>query len=304
MEEHRDPGLGHAEAGVVLHGPEVASSNGLRSSLEHCVSDDFQGPVDVWYSHDSGESSQGSPYLPAGPRRRGREERVPRRPGGGQVVADRLQQLTGEHLDGARLIDAVLMHGRGTARVAINRNATGPELDEQKCLANLVKGLFSMYRNPATHEPRLHRTGGSVRVGRASSRSRGVQPPQSSDHYFAASLHDQDARGHGGRILPGCPSPAVLRAGSRLQGMRDQLAATQCAFRCIRQPRSTGARWSPTPVSRTSIWAWSARTRPSRWRRLCRPRALRLADDGNGHAETRRGRELSLFRTVRADEQS
>jgi hypothetical protein len=42
--------------------------------------------------------------------------------------------------------------------VAINANATGPELDEQKGLANLVKGLFSMYRNPAAHEPRLHRT--------------------------------------------------------------------------------------------------------------------------------------------------
>lgn len=73
-------------------------------------------------------------------------------------VADRLQQLTGEHLDGARLVDAVLMPGRSTAQVAINANVTGPDLDEQKGLANLVKGLFSMYRNPAAHEPRLHRT--------------------------------------------------------------------------------------------------------------------------------------------------
>lgn len=77
-------------------------------------------------------------------------------------VADRLRTLTGQGqgqgLDGARLVDAVLMPGHGTARVAINANATGPELDEQKGLANLVKGLFSMYRNPAAHEPRLHRT--------------------------------------------------------------------------------------------------------------------------------------------------
>ncbi|MFI7351849.1 TIGR02391 family protein [Streptomyces sp. NPDC049936] len=73
-------------------------------------------------------------------------------------VADRLRQLTGQGLDGARLVDAVLMPGHGTARVAINANVTGPELDEQKGLANLVKGLFSMYRNPAAHEPRLHRT--------------------------------------------------------------------------------------------------------------------------------------------------
>ncbi|MFF7535289.1 TIGR02391 family protein [Streptomyces bobili] len=31
-------------------------------------------------------------------------------------------------------------------------------MDEHKGLANLVKGLFSMYRNPAAREPRLHRT--------------------------------------------------------------------------------------------------------------------------------------------------
>lgn len=73
-------------------------------------------------------------------------------------VADRLRQLTGQGLDGARLVDSVLMPGQGTARVAINANVTSPELDEQKGLANLVKGLFSMYRNPAAHEPRLHRT--------------------------------------------------------------------------------------------------------------------------------------------------
>ncbi|MFF3459719.1 TIGR02391 family protein [Streptomyces sp. NPDC002730] len=73
-------------------------------------------------------------------------------------VGDRLQKLTGQGLDGARLVDAVLMPGQGTARVAVNTNATVPELDEQKGLANLVKGLFSMYRNPAAHEPRLHRT--------------------------------------------------------------------------------------------------------------------------------------------------
>ncbi|AIS02592.1 TIGR02391 family protein [Streptomyces glaucescens] len=43
-------------------------------------------------------------------------------------VADRLRQLSGQGLDGARLVDAVLMPGHGTARVAINANATGPEL--------------------------------------------------------------------------------------------------------------------------------------------------------------------------------
>ncbi|WP_222723529.1 TIGR02391 family protein [Streptomyces sp. MS191] len=72
-------------------------------------------------------------------------------------VADRLRRLTGEQLDGARLVDAVLMTGGGTARVAVNTGGTPTELGEQKGLANLVKGLFSMYRNPAAHDPRLHR---------------------------------------------------------------------------------------------------------------------------------------------------
>ncbi|MDX3077898.1 TIGR02391 family protein [Streptomyces sp. MI02-7b] len=72
-------------------------------------------------------------------------------------VADRLRTMTGEQLDGARLVDAVLMPGSGIARVAVNTGSTPTELDEQKGLANLVKGLFSMFRNPAAHDPRLHR---------------------------------------------------------------------------------------------------------------------------------------------------
>lgn len=46
---------------------------------------------------------------------------LPRRPGGHEVVFDRLRQLTDEQLDGSPLIDAVLMPGStGTPRVAIN----------------------------------------------------------------------------------------------------------------------------------------------------------------------------------------
>ncbi|MGW0079905.1 TIGR02391 family protein [Streptomyces cellulosae] len=86
------------------------------------------------------------------------QEPLPRQLEAVKSVADRLRQLTGQGLDGARLVDAVSMPGHGTAQVAINANVTGPELDEQKGLANLVKGLCSMYRNPAAHEPRLHRT--------------------------------------------------------------------------------------------------------------------------------------------------
>lgn len=72
-------------------------------------------------------------------------------------VADRLRQMTGEQLDGARLVDAVLMPGGGKPKVAVNTGSTPTELDEQKGFANLVKGVFSMYLNPVAHDPRLNR---------------------------------------------------------------------------------------------------------------------------------------------------
>ncbi|MEV7318388.1 TIGR02391 family protein [Streptomyces microflavus] len=68
-------------------------------------------------------------------------------------VSDRLRRLTGEQLDGARFVDAVLMPGGGTARVALNTGSTPTELHEQKGIANLVKGLFSMYRTPGCTAP-------------------------------------------------------------------------------------------------------------------------------------------------------
>ncbi|MFH8692712.1 TIGR02391 family protein, partial [Streptomyces anulatus] len=57
-----------------------------------------------------------------------------------------------------RLVDAVLMPGAaGAPRVAINTGVTATERDEQKGFASLIKGLSSMYRNPAAHDPRLNR---------------------------------------------------------------------------------------------------------------------------------------------------
>lgn len=73
-------------------------------------------------------------------------------------VADRLRKMTGHHLDGNRLVDAVLTAGQnGTPSVAINAHRTPSELDEQKGFANIVRGLFSMYRNPVAHDPRINR---------------------------------------------------------------------------------------------------------------------------------------------------
>ena len=63
------------------------------------------------------------------------------------LVADYLEFLAGLSL------------GRtGTPRLAINSLATQTEKDEQSGLANLVKGMVGMYRNPTAHDPRLRRS--------------------------------------------------------------------------------------------------------------------------------------------------
>ena len=73
-------------------------------------------------------------------------------------VADRIRTLTGVSGDGSPLVDATLAPGRrGTPRIAINNNATISEGDEQKGFANLCRGLFSMFRNPIAHDPRINR---------------------------------------------------------------------------------------------------------------------------------------------------
>lgn len=73
-------------------------------------------------------------------------------------IADRLRSMTGEHGDGASLVDATLALGKvGKPRVAINTLTTVTERDEQKGFVNIVKGVFSMYRNPTAHDPRISR---------------------------------------------------------------------------------------------------------------------------------------------------
>jgi uncharacterized protein (TIGR02391 family) len=60
--------------------------------------------------------------------------------------------------DGAVLVDATLMLGQaGVPRVAINTLSSQTERDEQKGFANLIKGVFGMYRNPTAHDPRINR---------------------------------------------------------------------------------------------------------------------------------------------------
>lgn len=74
-------------------------------------------------------------------------------------VFDRLRTSTGASGDGAALVDAALSLGKsGTPVLAINALLTQTERDEQTGLANLIKGLGGLYRNPTAHDPRLNRS--------------------------------------------------------------------------------------------------------------------------------------------------
>lgn len=68
-------------------------------------------------------------------------------------IADKLRVKSGLSEDGARLVDAALC---GAApRLAINDLITEGQRSEQSGFANLVKGVFGMFRNPTAHEARL-----------------------------------------------------------------------------------------------------------------------------------------------------
>ncbi|WP_367881078.1 TIGR02391 family protein [Streptomyces sp. P3] len=70
-------------------------------------------------------------------------------------VTDRLRQLTDQRLDGARLVDAVVMPGQGTARVAINANATGPTRSSPGQVGQLHPTVRGSAR-PPRQEPPAH----------------------------------------------------------------------------------------------------------------------------------------------------
>lgn len=74
-------------------------------------------------------------------------------------VAQRLRDLSGHPGDGAELVDAVLSRGKAARPVlAVNPGRTETERGEQTGFANLVKGVFGLYRNPVAHDPRVRRT--------------------------------------------------------------------------------------------------------------------------------------------------
>jgi len=69
-------------------------------------------------------------------------------------VADKLRGLARTTGDGSPLVDATCSLASGP-RIAFNSLATEWERSEQTGVATLMKGLFSTFRNPAAHAPRV-----------------------------------------------------------------------------------------------------------------------------------------------------
>jgi uncharacterized protein (TIGR02391 family) len=68
-------------------------------------------------------------------------------------IADKIRQRTGLSEDGAALIDRALCGD--IPMLAINPLQTESQKSEQKGFANLLKGVFGMFRNPTAHEARI-----------------------------------------------------------------------------------------------------------------------------------------------------
>lgn len=69
-------------------------------------------------------------------------------------VADKMRTKTGLADDGSTLVDRAL--GGVPPMLAINPLHTESEKSEQKGFANLVRGVFGMFRNTTAHEARIH----------------------------------------------------------------------------------------------------------------------------------------------------
>ena len=69
-------------------------------------------------------------------------------------IADKLRDRTGLGDDGTILVDRAL--GGNPPMLVINGFNSESEKGEQRGFANLVKGVFGMFRNPTAHAPRIH----------------------------------------------------------------------------------------------------------------------------------------------------
>jgi len=71
-------------------------------------------------------------------------------------VAEKIREKTGLTLDGADLVDKAFGLGpTNTPKLAFNSLQTESEQSEHKGFANLLKGLFGMFRNVTAHVPKI-----------------------------------------------------------------------------------------------------------------------------------------------------
>ena len=68
-------------------------------------------------------------------------------------IADRLREITGVSDDGAPLVNNTF--STNTPLIKINDLVTETERSEHIGLSNVIKGVFSLIRNPTAHEPKL-----------------------------------------------------------------------------------------------------------------------------------------------------
>ena len=69
-------------------------------------------------------------------------------------AAQKIRDRTGIESDGSSLVDQAL--SIRAPRLALNTLMTESEESEQKGFANLLKGVFGLFRNVAAHAPKIH----------------------------------------------------------------------------------------------------------------------------------------------------
>lgn len=70
---------------------------------------------------------------------------------------DRMRTMTGETSDGGALVDAALSFKNRVPLLALSKLTDESEQSEQRGFANMLKGIYGMYRNPLAHEARARR---------------------------------------------------------------------------------------------------------------------------------------------------
>ncbi|WP_433207076.1 TIGR02391 family protein [Dactylosporangium sp. CS-047395] len=71
-------------------------------------------------------------------------------------VSDRLREMTGLQLDGKAVVEKALCGTAPLLRINAFRSET--DASEQSGFANLLTGIFGMFRNPPAHSTRIHTT--------------------------------------------------------------------------------------------------------------------------------------------------